>query len=316
MKVLITGGAGFIGSHLAKKLLSAKHNVTIADSFDPYYQPDRKKQQLAEVEKLNLPFTFLEMDLLEEDNCRKIILDGQFDAIIHLAALPGVPASLLNPARYIDYDVKMTVNLLKQASEANVGHFLFASSSSVYGNQSGMPLQEDMANGRTASPYAAAKAGAEAFCRAYESLYGFKLTILRFFTVYGPWGRPDMAITNFVFNLLEGKRIKVFDRNSARDYTYIDDIADGINRALVRPGNSAIYNLGAGSPVSMQQLLELLEVRFPAMEIEVAGKRPGDVEETWSDITKAQLDLGFFPQVQLEEGLDLTIQWAKNYLNR
>jgi UDP-glucuronate 4-epimerase len=314
MNILITGGAGFIGSHVAKKLI-VDHHLTLVDNLHPYYNPQQKRDHLQEIYSLGKPFQVLQADLLEDSVCKELFDSKPFDAVIHLAALPGVPNSIKNPLEYIDFDIKMTVNLLMHAGESNVKHFIFASSSSVYGNQSGLPLSEDMAKGKVISPYAASKYGAESFCHAYQSLYGFQLSILRFFTVYGPWGRPDMAIPLFIKLLLNDEPIRIYGTNTARDYTYIDDIVDGINRTLLLSKGNETYNLGYGQPVKMEFLLEHFRKRFPEIKVRYEGKRPGDVNMTWSDITKAKEKLGYSPIVNIEEGLDRTLSWAKKYYN-
>ncbi|WP_102346197.1 NAD-dependent epimerase/dehydratase family protein [Bacillus sp. Marseille-P3661] len=313
MHVLITGGGGFIGGHVIEMLCSQNHQVTIVDNLDPYYDIQQKVDHLQQVSKKGSTFEFIKGDLLEEDFCKSVFSDSKFDAVIHLAAIPGVTYSIVDPHKYIDMDIKATVNVLKYSGEANVKHVLFASSSSVYGNQGAGPLAEIAANGNVVSPYAAAKYGAESFCHAYQSLYGFQLTILRFFTVYGPWGRPDMAIPKFIRKLIRNETIEVFGEGLARDFTYIEDIANGIRLALNHSRGIEIYNLGNGKPVSMERLLDHLKVRFPKMKQMRKPMRKGDVTITWSDITKAQQELGYKPMVSIEEGLDRTISWAKQY---
>lgn len=313
MDILITGGAGFIGSHLAKKLLLHHHQITIVDNLHHYYSPEQKREHLNEINKLGIPFRFFEVDLFDENGCKKVLEENSFDVVVHLAALPGVPFSIEQPHQYVDYDIKVTINLLKYAGETKVKHFVFASSSSVYGNQTGVSLSEDMANGQVASPYAAAKYGAESFCHAYQSLYGFQLSILRFFTVYGPWGRPDMAIPKFIKKLMSGESIDIYGSRSARDYTYIDDIIDGIERTILYSKGNETYNIGHGEPISMETLLEHLSGSFPDMKINRLPSRQGDVEMTWSNVEKAEQMLGYKPFVNIEEGLKRTIQWARNY---
>jgi UDP-glucuronate 4-epimerase len=315
MKILITGGAGFIGSHLAKKLIK-EHHLTLVDNLDSYYNPEQKLNHLQEVNSMGIPYRFIQADLLEESNCIEIFNESSFDVVIHLAALPGVSYSIKNPIQYIDMDIKVTVNVLKQAGHAGIKHFIFASSSSVYGNQSGVSLSEEMANGQVVSPYAASKYGAESFCHAFQSLYGFQLSILRFFTVYGPWGRPDMAIPLFIKQLLLDQPINVFGTNTARDYTYIDDIVEGINRTILYSKGNETYNLGSGQPIKIDVLLQHLSNRFPSMKTIQQGVRQGDVNMTWSNNSKAIEKLGYHPIVNIEEGLDQTILWAKQYFRK
>lgn len=313
-KVCITGGAGFIGSHLGKKLLELGHELIVIDNFHSYYSISRKQRQLQQIKDVGF-FHFYHTDILQFNALKQIFFEHQPDMVFHLAALPGVQPSLIDPLAYIDYDVKGTVNVLRAAGEAGVQHVLFASSSSVYGNQSFQPLKEEMANGQVISPYAAAKYSAESFCHAYAHIYGYTMTIFRYFTVYGPWGRPDMAISKFIRQLLRDEVITVYGDHTARDYTFIDDIVGGMIQALERKGESNVFNLGAGQPVTMKQLLAELRVHFPRMRIRYELPRLGDVVATWADITKAKEKLGYEPRVSLREGLAKTVEWAKRYEN-
>jgi UDP-glucuronate 4-epimerase len=312
MKALVTGGAGFIGSHLTAKLLSLKYEVSIIDNLHPYYSPERKKRQLEKLVKNN-DFSFHQLDLLDNEKTSNVFKLEKPDCVFHLAALPGVPNSLIQPLEYVDYDIKATINVLKAAGELGVQHVLFASSSSVYGNQGNVPLKEDMATGNVVSPYAAAKYGAESFCHAYANLFGYKLTIFRYFTVYGPWGRPDMAISKFIRKLLNNEEIVVYGKGTARDYTFIDDIVSGMIAALHRAEGNEVFNLGTGHPVTMEELLRYLSEYFPQMKIRHAPERAGDVKATWADITKAKEKLGYEPKISIKDGLRRTIEWARDY---
>ncbi|MDP4550518.1 NAD-dependent epimerase/dehydratase family protein [Alkalihalobacillus macyae] len=311
MNILITGGAGFIGSSLSKSLLKANHEVSIIDHFSTSYLVERKMEQVEQIKKIG-SVAIHEFDLLDEEKTIAHFNEHSYDAVIHLAALPGVQPSLADPHAYIDQDIKVTVNVLRAAGISGVSHVLFGSSSSVYGDQDG-PVSETIANGKVKSPYAAAKAGAESFCHAYQSLYGFKLTILRFFTVYGPWGRPDMAIPLFLTKLLNGEPIHIYGRHQSRDFTYIDDIVNGISLALNQTNQSEIYNLGSGKPVRLEDLIRLLMNYFPDANVVDETFRAGDVRHTWSNIEKAKKDLGYVPEIGFEEGLRRTVEWAKNY---
>jgi UDP-glucuronate 4-epimerase len=313
VKILVTGGAGFIGSHVASHLIKEHHDLSIIDNFHDYYSPQRKKKQLEQVQATGPCYVYVQ-DLLNEEVCKDIFMRHSFDAVVHLAALPGVTYSFQQPDQYMDINLKATLNVLKWAGQTGVKHVIFASSSSVYGDQDGRPLAEDMANNRVVSPYAASKVGAEALCHAYQKLYGFQLTILRFFTVYGPWGRPDMAITMFIKKLLKGDAIDVFGEESARDYTHIDDIVRGIDATLTYPSDHEIYNLGSGRPVSMSTLLEQLKSHFPQMEAHRKPWRTGDVKTTWADIRKAKEKLGYVPTVSFADGLTRTVKWAEKEL--
>jgi len=311
LNILVTGGAGFIGSHLVARLLSYGYDVAVIDCFHPYYSMERKRKQFQALTNGH-HVRLYEIDLLEEEKVAQIFQAYKPNVVYHLAALPGVPNSLLQPLAYVDYDIKATINVLKAAGNVGVEHVLFASSSSVYGDLGEMPLKEEMATGRVVSPYAAAKYGAESFCHAYAQLFGYQLTIFRYFTVYGPWGRPDMAISRFIRQLLRNETITVYG-NAARDYTYVDDIVTGMMLALKRNGSNDVFNLGAGRPITMEQLLTYLRNEFPNMKVNDAPSRLGDVKATWADITKAQQAFGYEPTVTFEEGLARTIAWAKTH---
>ncbi|PGB01073.1 SDR family NAD(P)-dependent oxidoreductase [Bacillus toyonensis] len=311
MKVLITGGAGFIGSHLALKLLSQGKQVVLLDNFHSYYAKSRKQFQLEQVQRYG-KVPFYECDILHKEDVKAVMQQEKVDAVIHLAGFPGVRPSLKMPGAYIDINIKGTSNVLTCAGEENVKKIIVASSSSVYGEQTGMPLKEEMANGRVLSPYAASKYGAESLCHAYQYMYGFQMNILRFFTVYGPWGRPDMAIGSFIRKLLHGKEIVVYGKGTGRDYTYIDDITEGITLSL-ESNRSDVYNLGSNAPILMTELLTQLEKHFPLMRVNREAHRKGDVTSTWADISKAKEQLGYEPRVSFAEGLERTIVWAKKY---
>lgn len=313
MKVLITGGAGFIGSHLALKLLGQGKQVVLLDNFHSYYAKSRKLFQLEQVQKVG-KIPFYECDILQKDDVKAVMQQEKVDAVIHLAGFPGVRPSLEIPGAYVDINIKGTSNVLTCAGEENVKHVIFASSSSVYGEQTGMPLREEMANGRVLSPYAASKYGAESLCHAYQYMYGFQMNILRFFTVYGPWGRPDMAVASFIRKLLNEEEIVVYGTGTGRDYTYIDDITEGIALTL-QSHHSDVYNLGSNAPILMTELLTQLETHFPFMRVRQEAHRKGDVTSTWADISKAQEHLGYRPRVSFAEGLERTVAWAKQYPN-
>ncbi|WP_203361551.1 NAD-dependent epimerase/dehydratase family protein [Bacillus sp. REN10] len=309
MKIVITGGAGFIGMHTATRLLKEGQEVHIIDHFHPYYSPERKKKHAEVIRQTGFAY-FYEHNLLHREETIALIAQIRPDAIIHLAALPGVSYSLEEPLMYVDYDIKMTINVLEAAGKAEVKKVVFASSSSVYGEQPNRPLKEEMANGRAISPYAASKWSAESFCHVYAQLYSYSVSVLRFFTVYGPWGRPDMAIAKFIKRAMNGEAIDIYGKGSGRDYTYVDDVVNGIRLSLNDQQNYAIWNIGAGSPTSMTRLLALLEKEFPHMDIRYGDHRVGDVVSTWADISKAKQELGFQPVTSIEEGLKRTIEWA------
>jgi UDP-glucuronate 4-epimerase len=308
MKIIVTGGAGFIGSHLAKRLIKENHEVFIIDCFHPYYSIKRKQNQLDSINQYG-SFHFYQKNLLDEKEIIDIFKEISPEAVIHLAALPGVGYSIEKPLVYVDYDIKATINVLEASGKAGVSKVIFASSSSVYGNQSG-PFIEEMANGNVISPYAASKYSAESFCRVYEYLYGYQVNILRFFTVYGPWGRPDMAIGSFIKKLMLDEEITIFGEGSARDYTYIDDIINGIYLSLTKLEQSEIINLGCGNPILMSDLLNEFKLHFPNMRLKREASRVGDVVKTWANIEKAKNLLGYEPKINIKQGIDETVKWA------
>ena len=312
MKILITGGAGFIGSHFAVKMLKEQHEVAIIDNMHPYYSVERKKQHLDVIKKAG-DFQFYQADLLDREKTIDIIKRISPEAIVHLAALPGVAYSILRPLEYIDYDVKATVNVLEGAGKAGVKQVIFASSSSVYGMMRNIPFKEEMAAGKPISPYAASKYAAESFCHVYGHLYGMDVKILRFFTVYGPWGRPDMAIANFIKKLKNREEITIFGEGGSRDYTYVGDIVNGMSLALKNLEQSAIINIGSGRPISMDQLLDELKVYYPDMKIWREENRAGDVDRTWADLSLARELLGYEPEVDFRKGIAETVAWAEQY---
>lgn len=316
LKIIVTGGAGFIGCHLSRKLVEEGNEVLVIDAIHPYYSKKRKLDQLDYIGEAG-PYRFEEKNLLDdEEDIRRIFLEFQADCVVHLAALPGVSYSLEAPGQYVDYDVKATVNVLKFSGESNVKKVIYASSSSVYGEQANKPLTEAMATGKVISPYAAAKYGAESFCHAFASMYKYDMTILRFFTVYGPWGRPDMAITKFIERILNGEEITVYGNGTSRDYTYIDDIIEGIYAAIHKARGTNIMNLGSSCPVSIEELIEAIAKHFPDMKIHHAGFRQGDVTSTWADTSKAKELLGFQAKVPFDEGLARTVKWAVDYYGK
>ncbi|OAH54780.1 UDP-glucose 4-epimerase [Domibacillus aminovorans] len=309
LKIIVTGGAGFIGSHLAKNLIQEGHEVYIIDCLHPYYSIERKRKHLTNIESHGA-FHYSDLNLLNQDETMAEFIRIRPDAIVHLAALPGVAYSIEKPLEYVDFDIKATINVLEAAGKAGASKIVFASSSSVYGNQEG-PFTEEMAVGKVISPYAASKFSAESFCHVYEDLYGFQMNILRFFTVYGPWGRPDMAIGKFIKQLIRGEEITVFGEGRARDFTYIEDIIHGIYLTLTVQTNSDILNIGSGRPITMDTLLQELKQHFPGMKINKETSRAGDVLKTWADISKAKRQLGYEPKVDFKKGLDETVKWAK-----
>mgnify|MGYP001168788048 FL=1 len=307
MKILITGGAGFIGSHVVEKLHD--HQVLIVDSLDPYYDPKWKKERLNKL--LKLPHVqWRHVDILTFSELEKVFHFFQPDRVIHLAAMPGVQPSLVHPAKYVDVDVKGTVHVLSLAAQFGVSRFVFASSSSVYGPAVNRPCREDDEL-QPVSPYAAAKAAAEMYCRTYQRLYHLPVTIVRPFTVYGPEQRPDMALWKFVMKMMNGEPITLYRGAMGRDYTYVSDIADGIVRACFRPqAVNRTYNLGNGCVVPLEKLVAELEKAIGKRAvIEWRDLPAGDVPLTWADTTRAEQELEFRAQVSLSEGIRLFADW-------
>jgi len=316
--VLLTGGAGFIGSHLSEALLRRGLQLSVVDNLDDFYSPAAKRANLEEVRKVG-NFEFCELDLCDFDALRQAISKLRPDTIIHLAARAGVRPSIENPQLYERVNVAGTVNLLEAARQVSVKRFIFGSSSSVYGVTNRVPFVEDDPCLRPISPYAATKLAGEFFCHTYAHLYGLSTVCLRFFTVYGPRQRPDLAIRKFTSLMESGQPIPVFgDGSMGRDYTFVDDIVAGVLAALdyqFPPGSTPfdIFNLGNSHPVSLNQLIETLERVTGRVAIrDQRGLQPGDVPITWANIDKATQMLGYRPATALEEGLEKFVRWFRN----
>jgi UDP-glucuronate 4-epimerase len=313
MRSLVTGGAGFIGSHLVEKLLSDGHEVTVLDDFNDFYSPSLKHENLAGVTRdINLK----EADIRDKDAVTEIIKSGQFDTIFHLAARAGVRPSIADPDLYLSTNINGTFNILEAARIANVPKIIFASSSSVYGITPTVPFREDVCISQTISPYAATKLASEQLCSNYSHLYGIRIVALRFFTVYGPRQRPDLAINQFTRKIHEGQPIKQFgDGTTRRDYTFIDDIVHGIIGALAYDGPLFdIFNLGESETTQLKALIASIEKALGKKAlIEVLPEQPGDVPLTCADISKARSLLGYAPETPISRGIPLYVEW---YLSR
>jgi UDP-glucuronate 4-epimerase len=310
MNVLVTGGAGFIGSHLVERLLGEGHRVVCLDNFDDFYDPALKRRNLARA--LQDPsFKLVERDLRDEGGLIKILAREKIDGVAHLAARAGVRPSVQNPALYADVNIRGTICLLEACRENGVRRFLFASSSSVYGNSSQVPFSEDDPVNHPISPYAATKKAGELLCHTYYHLYGMDVACLRYFTVYGPRQRPEMAIHHFTRSIQEGRKISLFgDGSSRRDYTYIDDAVDGTVAALFREHGFQIYNIGESQTISLGELIRAIEEQAGKKAIlEYLPEQPGDVRQTFADIRKAKEQLGYNPQTKIREGLARFVQW-------
>jgi UDP-glucuronate 4-epimerase len=309
MQVLITGGAGFIGSHTAEQILQKGYSVTILDDFNDFYSPAIKRENL---KGLAGRARIEEADIRNADHVRKIVLDCKPDAIIHLAARAGVRPSIQQPELYIDTNIKGTFNLLEAARTAEVPRFISASSSSVYGTLKTAPFREDMCLNQTISPYAATKLASEQLCSNFSHLYGMRCISLRFFTVYGPRQRPDLAIHSFTRAIHEGKSIKQFgDGSTRRDYTYIDDILQGMLACLDYNGPICdVFNLGESQTTTLSELIYSIESALGKKAvIEKLPEQPGDVPLTYADIGKARTLLNYSPKTQIAEGIPKFVDW-------
>jgi UDP-glucuronate 4-epimerase len=313
MNFLVTGGAGFIGSHVCERLLAEGHAVWAFDDLNDFYDPRLKRQNLRDIEAPGLPFTFVHGDLTDASAVADALARARFDQIIHLAARAGVRPSLAQPALYQRVNVEGTVNLLEAARRHGVRKVTIASSSSVYGVNSKVPFAEVDPIFAAISPYAASKLACEALGHVYHHVYGMDIALLRFFTVYGPRQRPDLAIHKFATLIEAGKPIPVFgDGSTARDYTYVTDTLDGIVACTRQEFGYEIFNLGESQTVTLSRLIALLEAALGRKAIlDRQPPQPGDVPLTFADITKARARLGYHPQVQIEAGIAKFVEWFR-----
>ncbi|MBP5344393.1 MAG: GDP-mannose 4,6-dehydratase [Alphaproteobacteria bacterium] len=313
-RILITGGAGFIGSSLADKLLTLGHQVIVFDNFNDYYDPAIKRTNIKQALQ-NQNYKLYEGDIEKIEDLEKVFSENKIEAIVHLAARAGVRPSIEAPLAYAMTNIIGTINILEMMKKYGIKRMSMASSSSVYGNCQATKFSEDLNIREPISPYAATKSADEQICYTYHYLYGFEIYMLRFFTVFGPRQRPDLAINKFVDLIMADKPIDMYgDGSTMRDYTYIDDIVDGIISSLnYHQTGYEIFNLGGGSPVTLKEMIATIE--------EVLGKKaavnqlpmqPGDVNKTISDITKAQNLLGYQPKTSFKEGIQKFIMWKKS----
>lgn len=312
MKILVTGGAGFIGSHLCDHLLALGHQVVCIDHLSDYYSPLIKLKNI-EPNLYNPNFTFLVKNVQERDKLEKLFQKFNFEAVVHLAARAGVRASLEEPLEFKDTNITGTVNLLELAKIYGVKNFIFASSSSVYGNNKKVPFSEDDQVEMPISPYATSKRACELYCYTYSYLCDLNVTALRFFSVFGPRNRPDMAHFLMTKAIFEGQPIKKFgDGATSRDYTYIDDIIDGIIACLHKPFKFEIINLGNHQTITLNEMIATLEKAIGKKAIiNQLPMQPGDVEKTWADTAKAKRLLNWEPQTPYEQGVEKLINWYK-----
>jgi len=334
MKVLVTGAAGFIGFHVSKSLLDRGDDVVGLDNLNDYYDVDLKKARLRILEDYE-NFKFVKCDLADRATMEKLFGSENFERVINLAAQAGVRYSLKNPHSYIDSNVVGFLNILEGCRHNKVEHLVYASSSSVYGANTKMPFSVHHNVDHPISLYAASKKANELMAHTYSHLYGLPTTGLRFFTVYGPWGRPDMALFLFTKAILAGEPIKVFNfGNMERDFTYIDDIVLGVVRVTDRipagnpewsgddpdPGSSyapyRLYNIGNNQPVQLMKYIEVLEKTLgKEAKKEFLPMQPGDVPKTYADVDDLIADVGFKPSTPIEEGVERFVKWYREYYN-
>ncbi len=309
---LITGGAGFIGSHLVDSLLSEGNNVITIDNFDPFYSKEVKLKNISSALTFDT-FQLIEGDIRDKNLVDDIFNNNHIDIVIHLAAKAGVRPSIESTVEYYDVNINGTLNILEMMKKYNVKNLVFASSSSVYGNNKKIPFSESDVVDYPISPYAATKKSGELLCHTYHHLYDFKINCLRFFTVYGPRQRPDLAIHKFSKMILNDETIPMFgDGTTKRDYTYIDDIIQGIKQSINNLNGFEVFNLGESRTIMLKELIALIEKEIgKKADIKKLPLQPGDVEQTYADITKAKKMLGYNPQYQIEEGIKNFVEWLK-----
>ena len=310
MKILITGGAGFIGSHLGDELISRGEKVTVIDEFNDFYDPKLKRENIAP-HLSNPSYTLVEGDIRDTGKVLALFEESKFDAVVHLAARAGVRPSIQEPLLYEQVNCVGTLNLLEAARKTGVKNFVFASSSSVYGINSKVPFSEGDPITCPISPYATTKRAGELMCYTYSHLYKLPATCLRFFTVYGERGRPDMAVAKFTRLIHDGKPIQVYGDGSAqRDFTYVGDIKEGLLKAIYTPSRYEIVNLGGANTIELRRLIELIEGALgKKAAIEYLPPVPGDVPITYADATKAKELLGFKAAVRIDEGVERYVKW-------
>jgi UDP-glucuronate 4-epimerase len=321
VKLLVTGAAGFIGMHAAKALLERGHEVLGLDSLNAYYDPALKRARLEQLRPYP-KFGFEKLDIADAPALEALFAAHPFDCVLHLAAQAGVRFSLENPMAYVTSNVAGFLNILEGCRKAKTAHLVYASSSSVYGANTELPFREEQRVDRPVSLYAATKRAGELMAQSYSQLYGIPCTGLRLFTVYGPWGRPDMAFFSFTRAILEGKPIRVFNSgNMQRDFTYIDDIVEAMVRIAERPHPGAaaadrhrLLNVGYGAAVNLLDFVHAIErAAGRKAVIELAPMQPGDVEATWASTERLRAETGYAPATPLEEGIARFVAWYRSY---
>ena len=315
MTILITGCAGFIGAHLAKKLLGNNHHITGVDNLNDYYSVELKKARLKYLVGKNKNFVFQKADIGDKKKLDEIFSKNSFDLVIHLAAQAGVRYSLVNPYVYEKTNIEGTLNILEAVRHSQPKpKLIFASSSSVYGNSKQIPFKENDPCNKPASFYGATKKAGEMMVRAYYRLYGIKSCCLRFFTAYGPWGRPDMAYYSFTKKISSGEPIDLFQNNTQRDFTYIDDIVEAIDRLVQKEFDFEIINLGNSRPERLDKFVGILEKCIgKKAKVKIKELPPGDIKATYADISKTKKLLFWHPKINIEEGLKNFVNWYKTF---
>jgi UDP-glucuronate 4-epimerase len=310
--ILVTGGAGFIGSALAKRLHDEGASVTVIDNFNEYYDTKLKR---ARQDALLQGIEVVEGDITDTDFIEKIFAEHKFDVVCHFAAQAGVRYSVENPSAYVTTNVLGTQILLEAMQKHSVSQFVYASTSSAYGIDAQSPFAETEKADKPVSVYAATKRAGELLAHSYHIQYGMKVTCLRFFTVYGPWSRPDMAMLKFAQKMSAGEPIDIFNNGDLqRDFTYIDDIVEGFARAIATPVNFEVINLGNGRPVELMEFVTLLEKELGiTAEKNMLSMQQGDVYQTYADTSKAKDLLGFEAETSFQEGVQRFVQWYKKY---
>jgi len=312
--ILVTGGAGFIGSHLCERLLKEGHSVVCLDNFDSYYDPSIKIRNVEQISK-KFPglFTVVTGDIRNRNHLTETFEENKIDVVVHLAARAGVRPSIADPLLYEDVNLKGTVTLLEVCKAFDIKDFIFTSSSSVYGENQRVPFSETDLDIQPISPYGATKRAGELLCYSYHHLFGMNVACLRIFTAYGPRQRPEMAIHKFTSLMDQGKEITMFgDGSSKRDYTYIDDLIDGMMAVLQRHKGYEIYNLGESQTTSLKELIGMIESTLgKKAKIKVMENQPGDVSITYADISKARRLLNYQPKITMEEGIKRFVEWFK-----
>ena len=310
--ILITGAAGFIGSHLSERLLARGETVLGLDNFNDFYDPAIKRKHAALLEQ-HEGFRMVEGDIRDAEMLQGLFADAKPGSVVHLAAMAGVRPSLVDPAYYHDVNCTGTAVLLEATRNADISKFVFGSSSSVYGGNEKVPFHEDDDVSGPVSPYAATKRGNELTCHTFSHLYGMDIACMRFFTVYGPRQRPEMAIHKFVRHVEQGQPLPCYgDGSSERDYTFIEDILDGLVKAHDRSKGFRIYNLGESSTISLRDLVAAIgRATGKEPQVDWQPMQPGDVPRTFADVSRAREELGYDPQVGIEEGLARFVEWYR-----